>query len=349
VPDLTKWQKDPNNPIISAPPKEIRTTIFRDHSIFRHDDHWYQVIGSGVEKEGGNCILYRSRDLIDWEFVDVLVEGPNPITAHEEVTGWECPDMFASNGEYALIVSHWDERPLSVDTYVGEFDGTHFSPRTHELLDAGMSFYAPQSFTDERGRRIQFGWMRESRSVDAHIRDGWAGAMSLPRELWIEPDHTLGCKPVEEVYSLIQSTERISLSDDGQPVTLQSTESFGKSCLIDIRLRENPSHAVGIAVLSSSSGSETTIIRVDPTAQSVSLDTTHSSSSPDAIGSLAVCEGIVPRKLQIFVDVSIVEVFMDDRKSITGRAYPEGTDSHGIRLQGVDLIEANVSTMATKA
>ena len=46
---LLTWQKYPGNPIIPAPPPGMHLVGFRDHSVWREDDGWYQLIGAGID------------------------------------------------------------------------------------------------------------------------------------------------------------------------------------------------------------------------------------------------------------------------------------------------------------
>ena len=50
-------------------------------------------------------------------------------------------------------------------------------------LDNGHDFYAPQSFLAKDGRRIVIGWMDMWESPMPSKREGWAGCMTLAREL----------------------------------------------------------------------------------------------------------------------------------------------------------------------
>jgi beta-fructofuranosidase len=74
-----------------------------------------------------------------------------------------------------------------------------------------------------------------------------------------------------------------------------------------------------------------------------SLDTSHSSELPDAVSRapetapvyLAPGETL---KLRVFIDRSIVEVFVNGRQCVAARVYPGRADSLGIslRAQGAD-------------
>lgn len=60
---LLTWQKYAGNPVIAAPPPDLDLIEYRDHSIWREDGMWYQLIGVGIHDQGGAALLYRSPDL----------------------------------------------------------------------------------------------------------------------------------------------------------------------------------------------------------------------------------------------------------------------------------------------
>src|SRR5438874_2296846 len=69
---LLTWQKYPGNPVIAAPPADMDSNEFRDHCIWQAGDFWYQVIGGKIDGVGGAALLYRSRDLVEWEYLHPL-------------------------------------------------------------------------------------------------------------------------------------------------------------------------------------------------------------------------------------------------------------------------------------
>lgn len=345
--NLEHLEKDPSNPVIASPPPNLRTTIFRDHSIFQKDELWYHVIGSGIEGEGGNCILYTSSDFKTWTPVGTLVDPEKGASAlGERVTGWECPDFFEQGDDYALIVSHWNEEgPLTVTSYVGGFDGEKFSPASQAVFDPGISFYAPQSFSDESGRRIQFGWMRENRAVSEAIAQGWSGTMSLPRELTIIDGQTLGVRPADDVFSYRGHSIDIDTSGAKADLTIQDDSITGNCCLLELELDQQVDGVLEIGLLVSDHSGERTRLVIDASARTVTLDTTGSSSSEHAYGSVATVKDVVPSRIQVFVDASVIEVFIDDRLSVTGRAYPVADDADRVTINGSSVTKARLSSM----
>jgi beta-fructofuranosidase len=220
-PQLLTWNKW-KSPVIE-PPQDSRLTGFRDPFLWRQQrvgadghggavplrgrgdarDWWYLGVASGVRHEGGNVLLYRSKDLRQWEYLHPLASGKwtgtysiNPVDSGEM---WECPDFFALGGRHVLLYStaggvYWETGELDPKELV-------FHPDKLGVLDYG-AYYAQKTQLDAHGNRILWGWITEKRSDDELRAAGWAGCTSLPRVLSIGTDGGLEMRFVREVKSL---------------------------------------------------------------------------------------------------------------------------------------------------
>ncbi|MBO0781076.1 MAG: glycoside hydrolase family 32 protein, partial [Ktedonobacteraceae bacterium] len=202
--DLLTWQKYAGNPIIPAWPPDLDLVGFRDHCVWREGDYWYQLIGSGIQDVGGAVLLYRSPDLLHWDYLQPLCIG----NQEEHGTMWECPDFFPLGDKYVLVVSSIPHG--LVYYFIGHYEHFAFTWEQQGVLDASSHFYAPQSLRDAHGRRIQLGWIREGRDEAALQAAGWAGVMSLPRVLSLRPDQTLAMEPAAELTRLRQHHHHIA-------------------------------------------------------------------------------------------------------------------------------------------
>ena len=75
----------------------------------------------------------------------------------------------------------------------GDWRGDCTLSEFHEL-DAGFDYYAPQSFVDGNGRRIQIGWMGMPDADYGNaptVAYGWQHCFTVPRVLTAGPDGTL--------------------------------------------------------------------------------------------------------------------------------------------------------------
>ena len=201
-PELRSWQKV-SQPVIESPPAGLHVTGFRDPCLWNEGDTWYVAIGSGLAKQGGAILLYRSADLRRWEYVHPLYSGewtgrvdPNPVDSGEM---WECPDFFALAGRHVLLYS--TER--KVYWMVGECDlkELKFHPQKRGLLDSG-DYYAPKSMLDHDGSRILWGWIPETRARSEYKAAGWAGVMALPRVLTVDDSGELEMQVVPALNGL---------------------------------------------------------------------------------------------------------------------------------------------------
>ena len=68
-------------------------------------------------------------------------------------------------------------------------------------LITDMIFYATQTMLAPDGRRLVFGWMDMWESDFPEKADGWAGALTLPRELILKDDK-LYMRPIKELSQL---------------------------------------------------------------------------------------------------------------------------------------------------
>jgi sucrose-6-phosphate hydrolase SacC (GH32 family) len=120
-------------------------------------------------------------------------------------------------------------------------------PERYQRIDYGdWEYYAPQSFVNEAGERITFGWIQEARSIEWQLAAGWSGVL----------------------LSLIRTHS--SLDE-------RANQRYGRE---------------GELVL----------------AQGEDLD------------------------LRIFIDHSVIEIFANQRVSLTARAYPTLPDSTGMQV-----------------
>lgn len=336
---LLTWQKHAANPVIAATPEGLTLVEFRDHSIWREDGMWYQVIGSGLHGQGGTALLYRSADLYSWEFVHPLVVGD--FSRREPIwTGslWECPDFFALGDRHALTISVWDAYTLHGSAaMVGRYQDHRFVPEVEHVLDYGNEhFYAPQSFTDNAGRRIIFGWVQEGRSMAAQEASGWSGIMSLPRMLSLGADGQVVMQPVPEVEGLRGEHTHHEGIDAAGGALVELPGVAGDSLELLAELLPAPNGVCGLVLRRSPDGAEQTVLRYDTSEQILVLDRSRSSldetvASTAHTAPLALSPG-EPLRLRVFLDRSVIEVFANDQVSLTSRIYPTRPDSTGIAL-----------------
>ena len=268
---------------------------------------------------------------------------------------WECVDLFrAGEGSLGsvptsgdapdvLVFSAWDDGDTRHPLYwTGRYSGDSFEPAgLHRLDYGGRFFYAPQSFLDESGRRIMFGWLQEGRSDAAMVEAGWAGVMSLPRVTTLADDGTLRFAPVPEIEKL----RRDHVGLPGQELVgagaAVATGVSGSQLDLELDVQLEPGAVLRLRLLGSADGGdsgksqEETVIELCRTAEgggqgTLRLDRTQSSLDPtvdvdDKSGPLPMPDGRV--HLRVILDRSAIEIFANG-KPLTARVYPTLAGEH---------------------
>lgn len=327
--DLLTWEKYTGNPVIPAPPSGMEIVDFRDHCVWKEENTWYQLIGSGIKGVGGTALLYRSTDLLQWAYMHPLCSGEKSET--EEM--WECPDFFPLGDKYVLVVS---PLPYGRTVYfVGTYNDSHFTPEFRGTLDAGSHFYAPQTLRDEQGRRILWGWLREGRSDELILQAGWAGTMSLPRVLSLLPDNTLGMVPAPELSSLRNKHyHNTNITVTETPHTIENVQ--GAALEIVALLTRGNASAFSIALSGPHDNAEEISICYEHATGQLSIGNTPSNA--DSVIHYEVEGGPVKLvdnerlKLHIFIDSSVIEVFANNITCITERIYLSHSNHSVIKL-----------------
>lgn len=346
---LLTWQKRPQ-PVISAPPAGLEAGTpwdFRDPFVWQEGEMWYMVIGSRQVGVGGKVLLYRSPDLRNWEYRHALLEGdmhqPAPYWTG---TMWECPNFFRLGEKYVLIISYQDGETghlLYPGYVVGDFVDERFYPLTHGLLEYGGAMYAPQVMLDDQGRRLLWGWLMEGRGRDAQISAGWSGVMTLPRVLSLRDDNHLTLEPAPELAMLrgrVHTFTPFTLTPD----TPNPLADIRGDCLeILITFAPDEASELSLKLCCSPDGTEQTSLIYTSAMHTLTVDRSLSSddeqvtralppwqqgvaqapSPPDAAGQIT---------WHIFLDGSVLEVYVRGRVPLSTRIYPTQPDSLGLQL-----------------
>lgn len=198
------------------------TCHVRDPKVLKHQNRYYMVLGARKKGNQGVVLLYQSEDLKAWEMVQEL-SGKEPLGYM-----WECPDLFKIDGQWILGISPQGlkrEKYRHQNIYQSgycDLNGSFFGDYTlgeFREWDMGFDFYAPQTFEDERGRRILIGWCglpdADQEYTNPTTAFGWQHALTVPREVKRKGDR-LYSFPVEEIESLRKG--KISLLEDNLAV-----------------------------------------------------------------------------------------------------------------------------------
>ncbi len=318
--DLRRFTQDPARTIVE-PPAGVEVHDFRDPYVIRDGAGWLMTLGASLNHERGQALVYRSADGITWDFRGALYTSENPRLG----TMWECPNFFPLGDRWVLTISVW--HGLGAHVFVGRFENDRFTPEWDAPLDVDAGSFAHLATRGPDGRTLQWGWMNEQREQALIDADGWAGAMTVPRELGLDAQHRLTLRPVPEIAAL-----------RGAPVAFEEA-----GAATGIRRRFAGRHLdieaaftldrlkVGLTLLASADEAEFTRIVFNPETRRLSIERAKSSLEPrvrrqDVHGHLELAPG-EPLRLRVLLDASVLEVYANDRLCLCTRLYPTRDDS----------------------
>ncbi|MBE6708947.1 MAG: glycoside hydrolase family 32 protein [Ruminococcaceae bacterium] len=364
-PLLLNWTKvNDGNPVIpdrdapcwtapDAPPvKDQKPYQVFDSYIWKEDGVYYLLTGGYTPdpvtgRRFRQMHLFKCTDdgLTSWEFVKHFLEHDRFRDMGDDGA---CP-YFVPIGDDKRALLHFSHR--CVPKYlIGEYnkESHDFVPFSGGRFTSGYEvMVAPSAFPcPDNSIAVIFNMMEQL------PHNGWNGIMTLPRRMalgghWNDElcqtpfgDMSVLHKDHREM-SCISLTEGKKLSLDG---------ICGNAFEMKLSLKyENIPQTLEIEVLCSPDGEETTKITffrhmggmyaILPysTDSVIMLDATRSSLDPrftplpPETSSVVMQEGD-DLNIRIFVDKSIVEVFVNDRHCVNMRAYPTRTDSNGVAL-----------------
>ncbi|WP_413379878.1 glycoside hydrolase family 32 protein [Alkalihalobacillus sp. 1P02AB] len=345
--DGLHFTKLEQNPVISeAPAGDIHPFHFRDPKVWKEAEHYYCVLGSQTRERVGQVLLYRSVDLISWEFVNIMAKGEGNMGYM-----WECPDVFTLGDKNCMVMSPQGvvpegEKYLNLHQaafLLGDLDlekGT-LAYQEMELLDYGFDFYAPQTTVDKQGRRVLVAWMTMWESEMPEQEFNWAGAMSLPRVLNLQNGQLIQ-QPLPELESL--RYDHVQYANE----PLQNNTSFkgvSGNCLeLKVVFDAKEATTFGLKVHLDKELGEETVFTYLVDEQAFCLNREKSGSGPGGIRKVPLALRDGKLELQLFLDKSSVEVFLQNgEKVMTARIYPN-KNSKAIEFfsdEVIELVELN--------
>lgn len=292
----------------------------RDPKVLKHEGAYYMVLGARDVNSRGLILVYRSLNRETWTYHGrITVQGSFGYM-------WECPDLFFLDGQLCLIccpqgveqqgldyanIHQCTVIPLDYDFSPGVFQIKDISD--FRMVDRGFDFYAPQTFSDERGRRILIGWMGipDADYTNPTADHGWQHALTIPRVLSMEEGRLIQ-QPVEEMKYLRAHSREYDIAalnqagESGLVFELEAEFSHCESMVLTLREHVFLTWERGVLTLDESS------CGCGRTRRSVKLTNLF--------------------ELRIFSDQSSLEIFVNHGQEVfTSRVYSR---QGGVRLEG---------------
>lgn len=186
------FNKYENNPVLSEKdlPEGYLISDFRDPKIILYQGTYYVLLVARHKDQYSSILLYKTTDLIHYEFVNVIKSFLNM----EENGMVECPDLLCDNGKWALIYSFQHpsnyQKDFTVCYQVGDFDFAKgvFTPIgiEHEL-EQGLVGYASHTIKVD-GQNYYVSWLSSWGINYPSKEEGYAGVLSLIKKINIVGD-----------------------------------------------------------------------------------------------------------------------------------------------------------------
>jgi sucrose-6-phosphate hydrolase SacC (GH32 family) len=341
-PDLVRWDKYPT-PVTLQKEGQGRHGEFRDPFVFRDGarQRWFQLVGSSLPGRSGTALVYESADLRNW-----TPRGPLFSIDASRFPGfdatWELPVLLpigkgADGRERHVFLN--DVRGQAY-YWTGVFDAAsaRFTPDVEapRTFDVGQRhFSGPSGFVDPKtGRSIVFSIAQGERKLQDEWDAGWAHNGGLPITLSLGADGDLRLAPISEVASL-RGPLLVQLRNTSVAEAAAALATVHGDAL-EIELELTPSAAAGkrgLSVRVAPGQAEQTDLYVDTASKRLEIDRTRTSGQHDyGVQGGALDLAGEPLRMRIFLDRSMVEAYVNERKSLTSRIYPARSDADGLAL-----------------
>lgn len=340
---LDDWSKWGNNPIINGRPDGL-SDDFRDPYFFRNGDNAYIIVGSSKNGVGTTTLHRYNPASKTWSNSGLFFTGRS---AAADGVFWEMPNITPMGGGKWIFTA----TPLNTSTgvrtiyWVGGInaDGT-FAPdadfasgKNVELNSRdGFGLLSPTIYNHD-GKTIALGIVPDKLSGENNWNLGWAHCYSLPREWSLSADGQLLQKPFAGLTGMRSATKfeqngfdlngTLSLNPvEGREVEIEATFTIGSS-------------PFGFKLFKNSSAEAT--VTYNYASSSITFDFSRLAR---LINDGGVYNGVytlsLPEylrrgsdvKINIFIDHSILDIFVNDKWASSIRVFPTATDADGIEV-----------------
>ena len=300
------------------------TEHFRDPQILKQNDTYYAILGAQDKAEKhGHIDVWKSQDLKNWEELGFLDMGTEPM-------GYmiECPNIVKVNGKIVVIFC-----PQGLDKKIADYDDIYpdmyiiaddidlenhklINPRKLHNLDKGFDVYATQAFNAPDSKAYEISWVGLPDTTYPTDNENWANCLSQVKELAIR-DGKLIQKPVNAMNDLHlnekETTNQVIAEKAGQQYELKLTIKANQKGSLHLAANTNLTSSLQIN-FDTKHGK--LILDRSKTDRPVSVDYGETRET-----TLAESHDL---KLDIFIDHSLIEVFVNDGEAVlTGRYFED--------------------------
>ena len=354
-PLLLNWKKHPNNPVISRVDTDDTGHPYSvgDPCIWKEEEGYFAL--TGARRRASREVpfhlaahLFFSQDLCRWVYLGRLFD--DAVFARPGDDG-SCP-YFIPIGDKHMYCYFSHKRGSGY--YIGDYDKIQRRFRTlhHGRFLSGEvvrgSIHAASVIANGNGSCYAIFNVKECREVNARIQ----AIMTLPRLFTLQENNTLGIEPIAAVSSLRRDSKDLGSIRVPASSEVPIKGACGNAIEIEAEIDPLGARMVSINVLQSPGREEYTPIcfYIDTSLArknmaKILIDPSRSSLGKDVFARIPEYLDVQldedrAIKCRIFVDRSLLEVFVNGKQCVTLMVHPTRPDSTGIslRAQGGDAL-----------
>jgi beta-fructofuranosidase len=322
---------------------------FRDPFVWMEQDTYFMLVGTGDEHNGGgNAALYVSEDGIKWESCGMLVDYDYEIN-QEGGHVWELPELLPLRDPSGTIVCHImmfcacqiEHDVVEVYYFLGNWnaDTRKFTRVTDrlQLFDLGHgTFTGPSGFVTPDNRSVVFTIAQGKRTFADEYHAGWAHNGGLPLQLWW--DNGLRMQPIREILSckeqlLLDRTDCTIEQLNAELDAIHSNRMY-------LKLSTDADEIVICTESVANVHKSVSVVYNRKTKRFLAFD-----SEGKEISRFRGSDDLVEIKgrieIEYFLDHSMIEVYLKQKKAMTLRNYVTSGERK-ISLKGCNALKCDV-------
>lgn len=351
-PLLLNWKKIIKEPNLATIPLNRDENDFGspyrvwDPFLWKEGKTYYSLSGVFMGKNGKEYEhkrtaiwhLFSSENLLDWNYSGDFLENDKFTEVGDDGS---CSYFWPLGNKHLLIFfSHRN----GSQHILGTFDKTRkkFIAESHQIHYTGPASSAPDP--ENEGKIIV---IQNKSGGRGSIIGNWNGIFTLPRRFSLDENDIINVEPAGDFASLRYNKKTIINQKIDQSHDTLLKDIGGKSMEIETVIQPGASSIIEIKVLRSPDNKEYTSVRFYKSGEpynkhggerwSVSIDGFHSSLRPEVSHSYPGKSEFLrfnneTLKIRLFLDMSIVEVFVNDQASLAERVYPLKEQSRNVSV-----------------
>lgn len=308
--------------IYGEPPMKIFS--WRDPTVFKACGSHFMILCGDTkpfEPGGAFLVIYQAQNeqLSGWKYLGLTFPPFNqtPYIGRPDII--ECPNVQKIGEKYVVSfgAQYIDGRPEKNQFFIGQFEANgrfvwdERDPQASGLLDQGRCTYSWTSTLHPDGRAVYMGWIKGFPKERGDWNDlnkgdrGWNGSMTLAQERFFHADGSLGVRPLD-TYTRLRGVPH---SFDAQVIRAGETKLLGCAagdCLeLRLKLELGAASKAGVRLMKAGTPAEAVEISYDGEQVHVG-DESFAFKTPND-------EAL---DLHVFLDKCVIEVFVNERKSM---------------------------------